>query len=263
MFHDTFVGPPCVVWFFVDQLHIPRCLALPLNLSLALWIYPISQFPTNLANSFVLWMLHMPTISAVAVQRLAMHSSLSMALLHIALKLSRPLLLQALKLSSFTRWSNPTLWRQYVCHQYDQQPCLHWTFSPYWYPALCNSRLGRSQGYRQATYPRDLLYPRWTYQSASLGLTLLPCSSYDRPLPQLPFCGSYLASLTDSGNFSPTHSIPVPVCSTVDNLHSLTPTWLLGEGVDQPVHWCLDTLHRHRLRCKDRPYGGILPKGYQ
>ena len=30
--------------------------------------------------------------------------------------------------------------------------------------------------------------------------------------------------------------------------------------VDQPVHWCLDTLHRHRLRCKDRPYGGKLSK---
>ena len=31
-------------------------------------------------------------------------------------------------------------------------------------------------------------------------------------------------------------------------------------NVDQPVHWCLDTLHRHRIRCKDRQYGGKLPK---
>ena len=33
--------------------------------------------------------------------------------------------------------------------------------------------------------------------------------------------------------------------------------WL---DVDQPVYWCLDTLHTHRLRCKDRPYGGKLSK---
>ena len=35
----------------------------------------------------------------------------------------------------------------------------------------------------------------------------------------------------------PLCSIHVPVCSTVDNLHSLTTTWILEEGVDQPVHW--------------------------
>ena len=34
----------------------------------------------------------------------------------------------------------------------------------------------------------------------------------------------------------------------------------LAMTVDQPVHWCLDTLHRHRLRCKDRPYGEKLSK---
>ena len=51
---------------------------------------------------------------------------------------------------------------------------------------------------------------------------------------------------------------PVPLL--VDNLHFLMPIWILGEGVDQPVHWCLDTLHRHSARYIDRPYGGILPK---
>ena len=30
--------------------------------------------------------------------------------------------------------------------------------------------------------------------------------------------------------------------------------------VDQPVHQCLDTLHREYARYTDRPYGGILPK---
>ena len=35
---------------------------------------------------------------------------------------------------------------------------------------------------------------------------------------------------------------------------------LSGGDVDQPVHWCLDTLHRHHMRCKDRPYGGKLPR---
>ena len=34
----------------------------------------------------------------------------------------------------------------------------------------------------------------------------------------------------------------------------------LREIVDQPVHWCLDTLHRHRIRYMDRPYGGKLSK---
>ena len=33
-----------------------------------------------------------------------------------------------------------------------------------------------------------------------------------------------------------------------------------GESVDQPVHWCLDTLHRHRTRYTEIPYGGKLPK---
>ena len=31
-------------------------------------------------------------------------------------------------------------------------------------------------------------------------------------------------------------------------------------SVDQPVHWFLDTLHRHSTRYTDRPYGGKLPK---
>ena len=35
---------------------------------------------------------------------------------------------------------------------------------------------------------------------------------------------------------------------------------LTTHNVDQPVHWCLDTLHRHRLRYTDRPYGGKLSK---
>ena len=30
--------------------------------------------------------------------------------------------------------------------------------------------------------------------------------------------------------------------------------------VDQPVHQCLDTLHRHYARYTDRPNGGMLPK---
>ena len=38
-------------------------------------ICPTSQFQTNLASSLVLWTLLTPTIFAVAVQRLAMHSS--------------------------------------------------------------------------------------------------------------------------------------------------------------------------------------------
>ena len=33
--------------------------------------------------------------------------------------------------------------------------------------------------------------------------------------------------------------------------------------VDQPVHWCLDTLHRHSTRYTDRPHGGIPQKDIQ
>ena len=39
-------------------------------------------------------------------------------------------------------------------------------------------------------------------------------------------------------------------------LHSST----VSVFVDQPVHWCLDTQHRHRIRYTDRPYGGKLSK---
>ena len=126
--------------------------------------------------------------------------------------------------------------------------------------ALCYSRLGWRQRYRHATYPRYPLDSRWTYQSARLGPTLPPRSWYDGPFSQLSCRGPYFAYSTDSQKKFSRRSIPVPVCSTVDNLHSLSPIWILGEGVDQPVHWCLDTLHRHRIRYTDRPYGGILPR---
>ena len=33
-------------------------------------------------------------------------------------------------------------------------------------------------------------------------------------------------------------------------------------NVDQPVHWCLDTLHRHHIRYRDKPYGGTLSKDF-
>ena len=117
-----------------------------------------------------------------------------------------------------------------------------------------------SMGDCHATYPRYPFYPRWTYQSTWLGLTLPPCLTYDGPLPQLSCHGPYFAYLMIMGKFSPACSIPVPVCSTVDNLNSLRPIWILGEGVDQPVHQCLDSLHRHYIWHTDRPYGGKLPK---
>ena len=86
------------------------------------------------------------------------------------------------------------------------------------------------------------------------------CSSYDGPLPQLSRRGPYFAYLTDSRKIFSCRSFPVPVCSTVDNLHSLRLIWILGEGIDQPVQWFLDTLHRHYARYTDRPYGGKPPK---
>ena len=70
------------------------------------------------------------------------------------------------------------------------------TASPYWYSAFCHSRLGRSQGYRHAPYPRYPLHSWWTYQGAWLGLTLPPCPSYDGPLSQLYYRGPYFAYLT-------------------------------------------------------------------
>ena len=45
----------------------------------------------------------------------------------------------------------------------------------------------------------------------------------------------YITYLIDSVKYFCTGSIPVPVCSTVDNLNSLMPIWKLVEGVDQPV----------------------------
>ena len=74
------------------------------------------------------------------------------------------------------------------------------------------------------------------------------CLPYDGPLPQRTFRGPYFAYLTDSQKIF-SQSIPVPVCSPVFS----------REGVDQPVHRCLDTLHRHFTRYWDRPYGGMLP----
>ena len=58
-----------------NLLRIPCCLPLPRSLYLAPLICPISQFRTNLVSSSALWTLLMPTIFAVAVQQLAMHSS--------------------------------------------------------------------------------------------------------------------------------------------------------------------------------------------
>ena len=78
------------------------------------------------------------------------------------------------------------------------------------------------------------------------------------PKPKI-FFVTYFAYIIDSRKNFSGRSIPAPICSTVDNLHSLKPIWILGEGVDQPVHWCLDTLHRHCTRYTDRPYGGMLP----
>ena len=75
MSHDTLVGPARGVSSIVNLLRIPRCLALPHSLYQAHWICLISRFRTNPANSSVLWMLLMPKTFAVAVQRLAMHSS--------------------------------------------------------------------------------------------------------------------------------------------------------------------------------------------
>ena len=87
-----------------------------------------------------------------------------------------------------------------------------------------------------------------TYQSSWLGPTLPQCSKYDGPLPERTFCGRYIPYLIESGKFSLSCSISVAVCSTVDNLQSLMPIWILGKGVDQQAQMCLDTLQRHRIR---------------
>ena len=48
--------------------------------------------------------------------------------------------------------------------------------------------------------------------------------------------------------------------STVTDENSVFIHEKISTIVDQPVHWCLDTLHRHRIRYTDRPYGGKLSK---
>ena len=62
-------------------------------------------------------------------------------------------------------------------------------------------------GYAYPCYQFD---SRWTYQSAWLGLTLPPCSSYDGPLSQLSCRGAYFAYLTDSPKI---FSRPLHPCS--------------------------------------------------
>ena len=90
------------------------------------------------------------------------------------------------------------------------------------------------------------------------GIMKLACSSYFGPLSQCALCGHYCIYLATSGKFPPTCSIPLCVCSGVDILHSLMPMWILREGFNHPVHWCLDTLHWHSMRYTDRPGGGML-----
>ena len=59
--------------------------------------------------------------------------------------------------------------------------------------------------------------------------------------------GPYFAYLIDCTQFFPTRS----------DAHTV---WILGKGVDQPVHFLLDTLHRHSMRYMDRPYGRMFSR---
>ena len=85
---------------------------------------------------------------------------------------------------------------------------------------------------------------RFTQRAARLGAPSSPCTLYDGPLSQLALCGPYFTPI----QIFLTNSINLSVCSMVDNLRSLMPAWILGEGFDQPVQKFQDTLYRHSMR---------------